>query len=208
MTRALETSNQEFSEFYCCAEWHIAQFERASGAAALIYPWALRVSGETRKFRASVAQAAQFFKVNLRTAQRAVENLKRLGLFVLLESGQDNYEPSVYQVLTHQEWSASNAGKCTEKYDNGWAEQEDPLGPKLFNLSGGKIKFKPFQILTYRKTGIDENLIAELFEDWYPQHRDQHNGKRWRNAVGYEFGQHLKTVAGFGVAPELLERVM
>jgi hypothetical protein len=155
-----------------------------------------------------VAQAAAFFKIGMRTAQRAFENLKRLGFFVLLESGKDNYEPSVYQILTHQEWAAKNPGKCTVKYDNGWAEQEDPLGPRLFNLSGGRIKFKPFQIHSYRKTGLDGTLIEEEFASWYMIENSKHTGKKWRNAVGYEFGQYLKTAYPAITKAEQAQRVM
>lgn len=190
-------AKSEFSEFHCCAEWHIAQFRWASGAAALIYPWALRLcnSGDKRIFRASVAQAAEFFGLGMRTAQRAFEKLKDAGLFILLESGKDNYEASVFQILTHQEWAAKNPGQCTTKYDNGWAATEDPLGRELFSLSGGKVKFKPFQVHTYRKTVPDSELIKMVFSKWYPQHSGQQQGRKWRNAVGYEFGQHLKSIA-------------
>jgi hypothetical protein len=189
-------TKSDFSEFYCCAEWHISRFKWAKEAAALIYPWALRLcnSGEKRMFRASVAQAAEFFRIGMRTAQRAFEYLREAGVFILIESGKDNYEASTFEILTHQEWAAENPGQCTIKYDNGWAATEDKLGPGLFTLSGGKIKFKPFQIHLYRKTISDEYVIKLAFSRWYPEYRDQQQGRKWRNAVGYEFGQYLKSI--------------
>jgi hypothetical protein len=130
----------------------------------------------------------------MRTAQRAFENLKNLGLFVLIESGKDNYEASVFQVLTHQEWAARNPGRCTTKYDNGWAATEDSLGRELYSLSGGKVKFKPFQIHTYRKTVPDAEMIKLAFTKWFPAHGAQQKGRKWRNAAGYEFGQYLRNI--------------
>lgn len=191
------------SEFHCCSEWHIAQLRKPGiiAAAALIYPWALRLSGENRMFWASPQQAAQFLGIPLRTAQRGWEHLRKLGFFVLLKSGKTSGEASLFKVLSHREWAAEHPGMCTEKFDCGWKETEDPLAIKLHAIAGGKVKFLPFQIIRYRKSGLSEAEILTLFKPWFDVHqynREQNSGNKkrdWRKHVGYEFGQYLATIS-------------
>ena len=179
----------EFSNFHCCAEWHLA---RMASICALVYPFGLRLSRNSQKFVCSAKRVAEYFGVSLRTVQRAYRDLRTLGFFVLIESGKDKFEPSVFQVLTHTEWAARNPGKCTEKIAYQWTADGDPLGQSLWAASGCQVQFKPFQVKLYRETGIPEAEIIALFNSWYPVQKEEKWGKRWRKGVGYHFLMYLR----------------
>jgi len=179
----------KFSNFHCCAEWHLRTL---CALCALLYPFALRSSKKSGKFSCSAASVAEFFGVNLRTAQRAFQQLKRVEFFLLLESGKHLFEPSVFRVLTHTEWAEQNPGQCTEKLSYAWTNEGDPLGQALRAASGGQVKFQPFQVRLYRETGIPEAEIITLFNVWYPVQKAEKWGKRWRKGVGFHILMYLR----------------
>jgi hypothetical protein len=149
------------------------------------------LSRNSGKFVCSAARVAEYFDVSLRTVQRAYHDLRTLGFFVLLESGKDKFEPSVFQVLAHKEWATRNPGKCTEKIAFPWTDDGDPLGQSLWAASGCQVQFKPFQVKAYRDEGIPEPEIISLFSAWYSVQKAEKWGKRWRKGVGYNFRVYL-----------------
>ena len=191
----------ELSSFYCCAERHLA---RLSGVCGLIYPFALRISKKSGKFSCSAASVAEFFGVNLRTAQRGYQQLKKLGFFVLVESGKQSFEPSIYRVLSHTEWAERNPGRCTEKIAYPWTKDGDAMGKALWAASGCQVQFSAFQVNAFRNTGLSESEIVSLFESWYPLHKAEQKGKKWRRSVSFHFLGYLheKTKGAGTVATE------
>jgi len=178
-----------FGNFHCGVEWHLAQL---CLICALIHPFALRLSRNSRKFACSAARVAEYFGVSVRTVQRAYRELKNSGFFILVESGQDKFEPSVYQVLTHAEWAARNPGKCVEKIAYQWTAEGDSLGKALWAASGCQVQFQPFQVKAYRDEGIPEPEIISLFSAWYSVEKTKRWGKRWRKGAGFRFLMHLR----------------
>ncbi len=166
-------------EFYCGSEWHLAS---CSQAACLIYPWALRISKKSRRFRISPKQAAEYFKISPRTAQRGYSDLKRVGLFELLESGKAQGESSVYKPLTHKEWAVKYPGKCAEKITFAWTPENDLLGQFC----------------------SDDETTIKYFRVWYPEHKKEkeatgatgRHARRWRKYVAYNFAESLQALAG------------
>jgi hypothetical protein len=178
-----------FGNYHCCAEWHLAKLYLI---CALIYPFALRLSRNSGKFVCSAARVAEYFDVSLRTVQRAYRDLRTLGFFVLLESGKDKFEPSIFKVMNHKEWATRNPGKCVEKIAYQWTAEGDPLGKSLWVASGCQVLFQPFQVKAYRDEGIPEPEIISLFSAWYSVQKAQRWGKKWRKGVGYHFLMHLR----------------
>jgi hypothetical protein len=184
-----EPIDVQFSNFHCCAEWHLA---RLSPICALIYGFGLRISKKSGRFTCSAASVAQFLGVSIRTVQRGFQELKSAGFFRMLESGKHSFEPSVYHVLTHLEWAKQNPGRCVEKAEFPWTNECDRLGQALWVASGSRIAFKPFQVNVIRNTGIPEPEIISLFESWYPRHKADKWGKKWRNSVAFHFITFLR----------------
>jgi hypothetical protein len=186
---------EQYLDFHCGAEWHLALMTKA---AALIYPWALRISKKSGRFRVSPRQAAVYFHVGHRSAQRAYEELLEAGLFELLESGKESGDTSVYKPVKHKEWAEKHPGKCATKIELPWTKENDPLGQELHTITDGRVLFKSFQILAYRKLGFDDETIIKLFQVWYPQYRAEQeaksSGKSWRKSVGFHFLKSLKTM--------------
>ncbi len=188
-------------EFHCSAEWHLASLSKA---ASLIYNWSLRLSKKSRRFRVSPNQAAEYFKIASRTAQLGYEDLKKVGLFELVESGKASGEVSVHKPLTHKEWAAKNPGKCAERIEFAWTPENDLLGQELFNIADGRIQFKQFEVNRYRKFDLNDEAVIKYFRAWYPEHKKEQEARTlatgaksrsWRKWVGYEFGECLKYLA-------------
>jgi hypothetical protein len=183
------TIDQEFTSFHCCAEWHLS---RLSSPCAVIYPFALRISKNSGKFTGSAGSVGRFFCFSLRTAQRGFRELRESGFFTLIESGKRSFEASTYGVLTHKEWAIQHPGECAEKFSYPWTAEGDHFGQKLWVASNCQVRFLPFQLKTYRDTGISEAEIISLFEPWYANHKADQQGKKWRKSVGYHFLMYLR----------------
>jgi hypothetical protein len=210
MTTTTENNVPGIGEFHCGSEWHFARanpttnntLSLGGAAAAMVHSWLLRVAkkdkdtGE-RKIWVSPYQAALHLNMKPRMAQLAFQINRELGFFVLLESGKTQGSPSRFQILTHKEWAEAHPGQCTEKFDAGWKEQEDPLGIDLHVASDGAIKFKTVQVLRYRQTGLPTDTIMAVFKAWFPCYAAEKKGKHkhWRRGVGFEFGEHLAALA-------------
>lgn len=177
------------SNFHCCAEWHFAQF-KSSRCAALIHPWALRISRRTGKFSVSAVQAAAYFQISRSTAIRAYGELADSGFFRLLEYGQ--FDSNVYQVLTHPEWCKEHIGLCAVRVEFPWTIENDPLGQRLWAASGGRVKFKQFQINTFRTLGVPDDDLVTLFTQW----RDGVGKWRQPRNVAKHFLKHLRSQVG------------
>jgi len=197
----LSVADHHQEEFHCSAEWHLA---RLSKAASLIYNWSLRISKKSRRFRVSPNQAAKYFKIAPRTAQLGYEQLKKVGLFELVESGKASGEVSVHKPLIHKEWAARNPGKCVAKIEFAWTPENDLLGQELFNMSDGRIQFKQFEIKRYRQFDLNDETVIKIFRAWYPKQKAEEEAKSsvigakarsWRKSVGYHFGEYLKLLA-------------
>jgi hypothetical protein len=167
----------------------------AVDASLALYSLAYRITRACKnKYRASVPQLMHHFGRSESTFHRAYGNLRDLGFFLLLESGQGTWESNVFRVLTHEEWAEAHPNQCAVKIDNNWQDGFDPLGIELFNVSGGKVKFRPFQIMWYRQNGLTDDEIVGLFNVWYPPHALAQKGKKWREGVGYQFGRWIELV--------------
>ncbi len=186
---------ERMSEFLCSPEWHIMRLDSAVDATLALYSLAIRLTHAGKKnYHASVPQLMHHFDRSEATFHRAYGNLRKIGFFILVESGKDNWEPNTFSVLPHDQWAKAHPNQCAVTFDNNWTDGYDPLGIELFNVSGGKVKFRAFQIGWYRNNGLTDEEIVMLFKVWYPAHAKNQKGKKWRNGVGYQFGKRVELV--------------
>ena len=151
--------------YFCTSEWHLA---RLQPSAALIYPFALYLAHDSKRFSVSATGLAEYFDRDESTIRRGYNALEKLGFFV--KTIQGTFNSSVYRVLTHQEWATTHPNQCPEKLENPWDKQEnDPLGQELYFASGCRVKWLPFQVNTLRNLGIQDHEIVEKFEIYYEQ---------------------------------------
>ncbi len=209
----------ELTEFFCCAERHFAQFHApppknrmqvepteltlVGGAAGLIYSFLLRLSVKhERQVWVAIPKVAAHLKIHLRTAERAFEHLHKSGFFVLLESGKAKGEASLYKILVHSEWAEKYPEQCSQKFDAGWKDEEDPLGVALYAACAGKIKFSSFHIACYRRLQgsctppLSDQMVMDQFRVWFPPYAAAQKGKHWRKSVGRKFKEHLEKLVG------------
>lgn len=178
------TFDSNETAFHCCAEWHLARLK--SPTTALVYPFALRIATNSGKFACSAISVSHFLGVHRTTVLRAYQELTTLGFFELLEHGM--FDTNIYRVLRHNEWADQHPGLCAVKVEYPWTGEGDPLGQRLYAASGGRVKFKDFQVRAYRATGLEEDTIVELFEDY----RSAEGKYRKARNVPYHFLVYLR----------------
>lgn len=181
----------ETGHYHCSAEWHFARLTgKGATLAAIIYSHSLRLSKKSSVFSASVPRLAAYFGVDERTVRKAIRALVALGFFEIArqEAGVSvNYRP-----VHHRDWSVKYPGRCTEKLEMPWAdEQQDTLGPELHAISGHRFTVFPNFIKAMRKTGHSDASIRGHFRTYVQQTLP--TGKQWRNGFAGHFIQFLKT---------------
>jgi hypothetical protein len=184
-------NSEEPASFHCCAERHLAQFK--SPTAALVYPFALRISKKTGTFSCSAISVGKFLNLHRTTILRAYKELTEFGFFELVYYGQ--FDTNVYAVLKHEEWAAKHPGQCVKKIEFPWTGEGDPLGQQLWVASGCRVKFKEFQVTGFRKTGLPEDTIVALFKEF----RSGIGRNRKPKNVPYHFLQFLRLAAKRGL---------
>jgi hypothetical protein len=134
----MDIDNKE-SAYHCTIEWHLA---RLVPLAAVLYPFAYRISKASRRFHCSAVNLVQHFGVSEWTVLRAIRALQAAGLFILL--AKEPFKPSVYRVVSHKEWAADHRGCCAVRDAYPWSEEGgDQLGIRLYNASGGRSNTSP-----------------------------------------------------------------
>lgn len=105
---------------------------------------------------------AAYFGVSRWTIARAIDHLVKQGFFEPIN--EDRFHSSVYHVVAHREWAEKHPGQCTLKETLPWSGEEgDQLGRDLWNVSGGKVKYKEFQLKALRNTGLSDDEIVQAF---------------------------------------------
>lgn len=110
------------TKYFCTAEWHLKRYMGDHiSLAALVYPFALRMTKKTGLFYCSGVQLAHYFDCSKDTIYKAIESLENLGFFIL-ESAPPG-KPKKYRVLWHSEWADKYPGRCTVKIKHDdWTE--------------------------------------------------------------------------------------
>jgi hypothetical protein len=179
-----ELNYEELSNFYCSSEWHLARLRCPT--AALVYPFALRISKNSGKFSCSAISVARFLDVHRTTVLRAYHQLSELGFFELLEYGR--FDTNIYSVVLHSDWAERHPGRCIQKIQFPWSGEGDPLAQQLYAASGGRVKFREFQIREYRKMGLDEAELVARFNEF----RAGVGKYRQPRNVGFHFLKYLR----------------
>jgi hypothetical protein len=117
-----------------------------------------------RRFFAGPKATADYFGVSESTIRRHRKALEKSGFFELERRGVNS--TNKYRVLTHEEWAEKHPGSCVERLEMPWDHENDPLGQRLFAVSGGDVHFLPYQILQLHATGLEDEAIVEHFDRW------------------------------------------
>jgi biotin operon repressor len=182
---------EEFVEYYCSAEWHLAKLK--SRYASLIYSLALRLSKSSGKFFGSGVNLGNYFGCHRNTVYKAIDELQDSGLFVLISQGY--FEAKTYHVLTHEEWATKYPNECANKLEFAWSsEDSDQLGKQLYATSGGKVTVLAHQLKALRKTGLTDQQIVSCFDGFLA------NQSSGQSAVMPRFIKYLRGEGPKGVA--------
>jgi hypothetical protein len=195
------SEGNEFSRYYCSPEWHLARLTHTP-YAGLVYSFASRISKGSKSFHGSAQGVAQYFGVSRWKIQRAMKALVELGFFVLIE--QEFYAPSVYRVITHNEWAIEHPGCCTKKETLPWSEEKgDPLGVRLWNISGGKVRYQPYQLTALRKIELTDDQIATAFKEFVTAEQARREKGGWHGRWGAVQARFWRWITGRLTSDEL-----
>lgn len=170
------------AHYHCSAEWHLGQMVYGEGKrapfAAILYPFAYRVSRNSKLFYGSAERIAEHFGVSPWTVLRAMEALTCAGFFVVVSKAK--FQPTIYKVLSHKDWAKAHPGCCAVKTTFPWSgEKSDRLGMHLFTRSGGRVKWYPNVLAGLRKTGLPDDQIVQRFDVFFAQKLNAGHS-RWR----------------------------
>jgi hypothetical protein len=165
------------SRYYCSPEWHLSQLVRTP-FAGILYSFAGRISKNSGRFHGSVLGIAEYFDVSRSKVQRAIKALLDSEFFVLV--AQETFKPSVYRVVSHTEWAAQHPGQCAAREAFPWsAEEGDKLGRRLWNASGGNVKYHTYQLVALRKTKLNDDEIVAAFETFIAAEQARRKAGGW-----------------------------
>jgi hypothetical protein len=187
--------------YHCSAEWHFSRLVHASFAGVL-YSFARRISKGSGLFHGSVLGVAEYFNVSRWKVQRTIKALVDCEFFVLV--AQETFQPSVYRVISHMEWAAQHPGRCALKEAFPWSSEEgDKLGVCLWNASGGKVKFQPYQLAALRKTNLTDDEIVAAFERFLAAEQARRTAGGWSGRWGAVQPRFWRWISGHSQDGEL-----
>jgi hypothetical protein len=155
------------SYYHCSAEWHLWQLKDRKDVrttlAAVLYPFAYRLSKDSGVFHASAVRIAEHFRTSEWTVLRAMDALTKAGFLVVIN--KEYFQASIYRVVSHEEWARAHPEQCLVKADYPWSGEEgDELGVQLYTKSGGRVRWFPNILGALRKTGLNDEQIVQEFE--------------------------------------------
>lgn len=154
---------QRFYAFECSEQFHLAEL---SPVCALIYGLAYRLTkGGELPFFPSAFNIGQYINRSPHQVRRGLKKLEEYGFLVLEDARK--FRPNQYRVITHNVWAKLHPGRCCTKMEYSYTEDGDPLGQKLWALSGGRISFQSFQIRNLRALEATDEEIAQEFEKFW-----------------------------------------
>lgn len=138
---------------------------------------------------------AAYFRVSRWTIARAIDQLVNMGFFEPIN--KECFHPSVYRVLGHCEWAEKHPGLCIVKETLPWSGEEgDRLGRDLWNVSGGKVKYKEFQLKALRNTGLSDDEILRAFQHLIANEFKRRKEGGWQGRYRHVPLRFLKWVNG------------
>lgn len=165
------------SRYHCSPEWHLSRLVHTP-LAGVLYSFARRISKDSGLFHGSVVGIAEYFGVSRWKVQRAIKALVDSGFFVCV--AREAFKPSVYRVIHHKDWIDKHPGRCAVKETFPWsAEEGDKLAVRLWNASGGKLKYQTHQLVALRKTGLADDEIVAAFETLFAAEQARREAGGW-----------------------------
>lgn len=160
--RASDRLGRQYA-FQCSEYFHLAEL---SPICSLIYGLAYKLtkSGKTKLF-ASAESIGEYIDRSPDTVRRGFRELEGLGFLKLERSCK--FRPNEYRVLSHKDWITTHPRQCCEKLIYSYTDEGDPLGRELYSITSGRIRFHKFQIDSYRKLGLPEDRIIEVFREFW-----------------------------------------
>ncbi len=159
--------DSSLAHYHCSSEWHLWQLKDRKDIrtpfAAVLYPFAFRISKNSGCFYCSAERIAEHFGTSPDTVRRAMDALTTSGFFVVID--KELFHSTIYRVVPHDEWAQAHPGRCVVRTEFPWSVEEgDQLGEQLYTLSGGRVKWFLNILIALRKTGFTDDLIVEKFK--------------------------------------------
>jgi len=153
----------ESYSFECSEYFHLADL---SPICSLVYGLAYKLTkGGDNPFFASANSVASYFGRSASQVRRGLKQLEAYGLLELRSA--KSFRTNSYRVVSHREWASQHPGRCCEKLEFSYTDEGDPLGRQMWQITGGRVKFQPFNSVYIRKLGFTDNEIIEAFSSFW-----------------------------------------
>lgn len=197
--------DKEDSPIHCCAEWHFARFSGPGATLVpLLYQISFHLAHESGNFFLSGQKVARYLGAKPANIYAAAHLLVASGFWKKIEAELGKVVK--YSPVGHQAWAEMHPGRCTQKLEMNFTQDDEELaalGRNLYAIMGGE-QFFPHVLLGIRKAadGYSDQQICELAK----QFMDSDNGKGDGKARRKRFVAFLRTLDGpessNGVCPE------
>jgi len=157
----METNEIIETQFHCDIFWHL------DGLSLRIYLLASKIAYESGKFFASIGNLADYFDAGYSTVSEHLKHLTKEGFLEIVE--QMPFRPTVYRVISHDEWASLHLKQCCQKETFPWTDDPlvDPLAQKFHSFSGGQIKFRENDMRGLQKLNLADEILVQDFSDYF-----------------------------------------
>jgi hypothetical protein len=180
----------------CSVEKHLWR----SGLTLAVYSKMFQVTHGKKgsgKWFGTLQTLADYFAAPYNSIWRATRKLLNLGFLEddepdlpkdIREMRKRDHDHKVYRVVPHKEWQASHPGQCQEREYMPWdSETGDPLAPRLWKVSNGRLKWFRNELIGLRRSGLSDD---ELVREWTGF---KQSNEGWR-AAKYRFIREMRNV--------------
>lgn len=167
-----ESLQADDSALHCSAVWHLFRL-KGKGARLCIPLWerSMALAHESGRYRLSGRSgAAPYFGVTEAEVYCAAALLVESGWWNVLDENLG--KPTVYHPLRHGKpdsvkgsWLETHPNQCCQKLVMPWSAEGDPLGPRLWAITGQT--YYPNHLAGWRKrTGLTDDRIVERTKEF------------------------------------------
>jgi hypothetical protein len=180
---------------HCNAVYHLVRCHGAGSDYVLpLYDLSMIVGGKSGRFFPRLTELASYLNCHRNQLYLAADLLWKSGFWEVLSEVRG--KPVEYRPLSHQDWVKVHLSEaeatCCMKAAMPWdGEEQDPLAPLLYGVTGG-AQFYPNVLKGWRdKSGLTDEQILERAKEFMQSEEAQKRTVSYNDRIGPKFS-HVK----------------
>lgn len=154
---------------HCNSVYHLVRLHGPGSDLVLpLYELSMIVGGESGRFFPRMTELSSYLNCHRNQLYLAADLLSESGFWEVLSEVRG--KAVEYRPLNHHDWAIAHLDKaeatCCVKAAMPWDnEEQDPLAPQLFGITGG-ARFYPNILKGWRALGLTDNQIVERAKEF------------------------------------------